>query len=81
MLIAAGILIGLVVGSVVGVLVVRSAAASRFDKAMRARQQLLHDAEREAEALRREAHVEAREDANEAAVHGIEEPCVHSTIR
>jgi ribonuclease Y len=62
-LIAVGILIGLVVGGVLGVLVLRSAAASRFDKAMRTRQQLLQDAEREAEAMRREAHVEAREDA------------------
>src|SRR4029077_20638228 len=48
---------------VVGVVVVRSAAASRFDKAMRSRQQLLQDAEREADAMRREAQVEAREDA------------------
>ena len=63
MLVAAGILIGLVVGGVLGVLVVRTVGASRFDKAMRARQQLLQDAEREAEAMRREAHVEAREEA------------------
>ncbi len=63
MLVAAGIVIGLVVGGVVGVLVVRTVGASRFDKAMRARQQLLQDAEREAEAMRREAHIEAREEA------------------
>ena len=63
MLVAAGILIGLVVGAVVGVVVVRSVGASRFDQALRTRQQLLQDAEREAEAMRREAHVEAREEA------------------
>ena len=63
MLVAAGILIGLVVGGVLGVLLVRTVGASRFDKAMRTRQQLLQDAEREAEAMRREAHVEAREEA------------------
>ena len=63
MLVAAGILIGLAVGAVVGVVVVRSVGASRFDQALRTRQQLLQDAEREAEAMRREAHVEAREEA------------------
>jgi ribonuclease Y len=62
-LVAAGILIGLVLGGVLGVVIVRTVGASRFDKAMRARQQLLQDAEREAEAMRREAHVEAREEA------------------
>ena len=63
MLVAAGILIGLVVGAVVGIVVIRSVGASRFDQALRTRQQLLQDAEREAEAMRREAHVEAREEA------------------
>src|ERR1043166_1774764 len=63
MLVAAGVLIGLIVGGAVGVLVVRSVGASRFDKALRTRQELLKDAEREAEAMRREARVEAREDA------------------
>jgi ribonuclease Y len=62
-LVAAGILIGLVVGGVLGVIVVRTVGASRFDKALRTRQHLLQDAEREAEAMRREAHVEAREEA------------------
>jgi ribonuclease Y len=62
-LVAAGILIGLVVGGVLGVVVVRTVGASRFDKALRTRQQLLQDAEREAEALRREVQVEAREEA------------------
>ncbi len=63
MLIGAGILIGLVVGGALGVLAIRSFGASRFDKALRTRQQLLDDAEREAEAMRREARVEAREEA------------------
>jgi ribonuclease Y len=62
-LVAAGIVIGLAVGGVAGVLLVRSIGASRFDKALRTRQQLLEDAEREAEAMRREARVEAREEA------------------
>jgi ribonucrease Y len=62
-LVAAGILIGLVAGAVVGALFVRSVGASRLDKALRTRQQLLQDAEREAEAMRREARVEAREEA------------------
>ncbi len=63
MLVAAGILIGLVVGGVLGAIAVRTIGASRFDKALRTRQQLLEDAEREAEAMRREARVEAREAA------------------
>jgi ribonuclease Y len=63
MLIAVAVLIGLVVGGVVGALVIRTIGASRFDKALRTRQQLLQDAEREAEAMRREARVEAREEA------------------
>jgi ribonuclease Y len=63
MLVAAGILIGLAVGGVLGAIAVRTIGASRFDKALRTRQQLLEDAEREAEAMRREARVEAREEA------------------
>src|SRR6266536_1522722 len=62
-LVAVGIVIGLVVGGVLGALVIRSIGASRFDKALRTRLQLLQDAEREAEAMRREARVEAREEA------------------
>src|SRR6266536_3083424 len=62
-LVAVGIMIGLVVGGVLGALVIRSIGASRFDKALRTRQQLLQDAEREAEAMRREARIEAREEA------------------
>jgi ribonuclease Y len=63
MLIAVGVLIGLVAGGVVGAVVVRRVGASRFDKALRTRQQLLEDAAREADAMRREGRVEAREEA------------------
>jgi len=41
MLVAAGVLIGLVIGGVAGVVIVRSVGASRFDKALRSRQELL----------------------------------------
>jgi ribonucrease Y len=63
MLVAVGVLIGLVAGGVLGAIAVRTVGASRFDKALRTRQQLLEDAAREAEAMRREARVEAREEA------------------
>jgi ribonuclease Y len=63
MLVAVGVLIGLVAGGVLGAIAIRTVGASRFDKALRTRQQLLDDAEREAEAMRREARVEAREEA------------------
>jgi ribonuclease Y len=63
MLVALGLLIGLVVGGLLGALAIRTVGASRFDKALRTRQELLQDAEREAEAMRREARVEAREEA------------------
>jgi ribonuclease Y len=63
MLVAVGILIGLVVGGLVGAIAIRKIGTSRLDTARRTRQQLLQDAEREAEALRREAHIEVREEA------------------
>jgi ribonucrease Y len=63
MLVALGVLVGLLAGCVAGAIAIRTVGASRFDKALRTRQQLLADAEREAEAMRREARVEAREDA------------------
>jgi ribonuclease Y len=63
MLVALGVLVGLLAGGVAGAIAIRTVGASRFDKALRTRQQLLDDAEREAEAMRREARVEAREDA------------------
>ena len=63
MLVALGLLIGLVVGGMLGAVAIRKVGASRFDKALRTRQQLLQDAEREAETMRREARIEAREEA------------------
>jgi len=63
MLVAVATVIGLLVGGVVGALVIRTIGASRFDKALRTRQQLLLDAEREADAMRRETRIEAREAA------------------
>src|SRR6266545_1269005 len=63
MLVAVATVIGLLIGGVVGALVIRTIGASRFDKALRTRQQLLLDAEREADAMRRETRIEAREAA------------------
>ena len=58
-----GIVVGLLLGAVVVLLVVRSAAASRAAAAIRTRDELLADAERQAETIRREAQIEAREQA------------------
>jgi ribonuclease Y len=63
LIVAVGVLIGLIAGGLVGAVVVQRVGASRFDKALRTRQQLLEDASREADAMRREARVEAREEA------------------
>src|SRR3954471_23399310 len=63
MLIVTGVLIGLLIG-VVGVLLwFRSAAGSRAAAADRSRDELLADATRQAEAIRREADIKAREEA------------------
>src|SRR6266511_2479542 len=72
MLVAVATVIGLLIGGVVGALVIRTIGASRFDKALRTRQQLLLDAEREADAMRRETRIEAREAAVKLRA-GIEE--------
>src|SRR5919197_3334380 len=63
MLIAIGILIGLVVGAPFGVLVIRTLAGSRLGAAERTRLAVLAEAKQQAEALRREAQIEAREEA------------------
>jgi ribonuclease Y len=56
-----GIAIGLVVGLAVGAVAVGWFGASKLGEAQRKRQQLLSDAKREAETLRREAEIDARE--------------------
>jgi ribonuclease Y len=62
-LIAIGILVGLVVGATVGAVAAGFLERSRLGQARRLRRQLLEDAKREADALRREAEIGAREDA------------------
>ena len=61
MLVVAGILVGVVVGAALAVGAVAFRSGSRLGAARRMRQQILSDARREAEALRREAQIEARE--------------------
>src|ERR1700730_5433049 len=58
-----GILIGVIVGGIAGGFVSGLYRTSRLKAAQRTRQHLLADGQREAEALRREAQVEAREQA------------------
>src|ERR671936_1556770 len=63
MLVAAGILVGLAVGAGVALAAVAFRSGSKLGAARRMRQQILADARREAEALRREGQIEAREQA------------------
>ena len=63
MLVAAGILVGLAVGAGLALAAVAFRSGSRLGAARRMRQQILADARREADALRREAQIEAREQA------------------
>jgi ribonucrease Y len=56
-----GIVIGLVAGLALGALALRSWQASRVTAAGRSRELILSEAERQAEAIRREAQVDARE--------------------
>jgi hypothetical protein len=44
MLVALGVLVGLLAGGLAGAILIRTVGASRFDKALRTRQQLLEDA-------------------------------------
>jgi ribonuclease Y len=60
-LVVTGILIGVLVGAALAVAVLTYRTGSRLRAARRLRQQLVADAKREAEALRREAQIEARE--------------------
>src|ERR671936_886366 len=63
LLVAVGILVGLGVGAALALGAVSFRSGSRLGAARRMRQQILSDARREAEALRREAQIEAREQA------------------
>ena len=61
MLVVIGILIGIAAGAVAGAVISGNYRTARLRAAQRNRQHLLLDAQREADTLRREAQVEARE--------------------
>jgi ribonucrease Y len=61
MLVVAGIAIGILVGAVAAVVAIVLLEKSRLGELRRRRAQLINEAEREAEALRREAQIETRE--------------------
>jgi ribonucrease Y len=63
MLVAIGILIGLIVGGLVGAVAVGALGKSRLGAARQERKQMLEEAAREADTLRREAQITAREEA------------------
>jgi len=63
MLVLVGLLIGLAAGAGATFLALRLAAGSRLEAARRTRALLLVEARREADALRREAQIEAREES------------------
>jgi len=63
MLVVVGIAVGVVIGAALAVGAVAFRSGSRLGAARRMRQQIVADARREAEALRREAQIEAREQA------------------
>src|SRR5438477_6705960 len=62
-LIAIGVAAGALGGAILALLAVQVFGATGVGKARRVRRQLIEDAEREAEAVRREAQIEAREQA------------------
>jgi len=62
-LVAIGVLIGLIVGGLMAMLAAGLTEKSRLGQARHLRRQILDDAKREAEALRREAEIDAREEA------------------
>jgi ribonuclease Y len=62
-LIGIGVAVGIVAGAALTLLAVQAFGATGVGKARRIRRQLLEDAERDAEALRREAELAAREQA------------------
>ena len=61
MLTAIGVAIGIVAGAALALLAVQAFGATGVGKARRMRRQLLEDAQREADALRREAQIGSRE--------------------
>ena len=63
MLVAIGILIGLIVGGTFAVIAAGVTEKSRLGQARRLRKQILDDAKREADAFRREGEIGAREEA------------------
>ena len=63
MLIGIAVAIGIAAGVALALLAVQVFGATGVGKARRVRKQLLDDAAREAEAVRREAQIEAREQA------------------
>lgn len=63
MLIGIAVAIGIAAGAALALLAVQVFGATGVGKARRVRRQLIDDAEREAEAVRREAQIEAREQA------------------
>ena len=63
MLIGIGVAIGIAVGALAALLAVSVFGTTGVGKARRIRRQLIEDAEREAEAVRREAQIESREQA------------------
>jgi ribonucrease Y len=63
MLVAIGIVIGLIVGALAGAYAVGALGKSRLGAARQQRKLLLEEADREADALRREAQISAREEA------------------
>ena len=63
MLIGIGVAVGIAVGLVLALVAVQAFGATGVGKARRLHRQLVEDAEREAEAVRREAQIEAREQA------------------
>src|SRR5438132_13594066 len=62
-LIGIAVAIGIAAGAALALLAVQVFGATGVGKARRVRRQLIEDAEREAEAVRREAQIEAREQA------------------
>ena len=63
MLVAIGILIGLILGGVAAAVAIGALGKSRLGAARQERKQLIEEARREADTLRREAQISAREEA------------------